>query len=124
MIIKKDETGEKYLKGVEFNLLDANKNVVYTGLTTDENGKIEINNLLPGNYFVQETRTLEGYDLYEKLIEIELNLNETSTINVINTKEQVEIEVEKPVSELTVKDQKTETVKEVKTIEKLPKTGM
>ena len=135
IIIKKDEAGEKYLQGVEFNLLDSNKNVIYTGLATDENGKIEINNLLPGNYFVQETRTLEGYDLYEKLIEIKLSLNETSTVNVINTKEQVEIEVEKPDSEITVKDQKTEIVQEVKTVveevkpeikevQKLPKTGM
>ena len=133
IIAKKDETGENELKGVEFDLLDSNKNVLFTGLTTDENGKIEINNLLPGKYFVQETKTLEGYDLYDKLIEVDLDLNEITTVNVINTKKEVQIEVKKPISEITVNQEKSEIINEVqitkeveivKPTEKLPKTGM
>lgn len=118
IIVKKDETEQKYLKDVEFDLLDINKNVIYTGLITDENGKIEINNLIPGKYFIKEIRTIQGYELYDKLIEAEVNLNETCTINVINNKENPQIEVEKPKTEKTVKQTKSEmTVK-------LPKTGM
>ena len=118
IILKKDEDNQKYLKDVEFNLLDENKNIIYTGLITDENGKIEINNLLPGTYYIQETRTLEGYNIYDKLIKVELELNETSTINVINTEEKPNIEINKTYSENTVKNTNTNTVV------KLPKTGM
>lgn len=132
IIIKKDETEEKFLQGVEFELLDSQKNTIYTSLVTDENGKIEIDNILPGRYYVKETRTQEGYNLYEKLIEVNLSLNEETTVNVVNTKEIVEIEVEKPVSEQTVKQEKSEIVNEVKEVVKqekvkevkLPKTGM
>lgn len=118
VIVKKDEQGQKYLEGVEFDLLDENKNIIHTGLTTDENGKIEINNLLPGTYYIQETRTLEGYNIYEKLIKVELELNETSTINVINTEEEPNIEINKTYTENTVKNTNTNAVV------KLPKTGM
>ena len=118
IILKKDETEQNYLKDVEFDILDSNKNTIYTGLITDENGKIEINNLLPGKYYIKETRTIEGYELYEKLIEVEIDLNETSTVNVINNKEIPQINVEKPVTEKTVKQTKSESTV------KLPKTGM
>lgn len=118
IIVKKDEKDQKYLQGVEFNLLDENKNIIHAALTTDENGKIEINNLLPGTYYIQETRTLEGYNIYDKLIKVELELNETSTINVINTEEEPNIEVNKTYTENTVKNINTNTVV------KLPKTGM
>ena len=118
IIVKQDEKDKNYLQGVEFDLLDENKNIIHTGLTTDENGKIEISNLLPGTYYIQETRTLEGYNLYEELIKIELELNETSTINVINTEEKPNIEINKRYTENTVKNTNTNTVV------KLPKTGM
>ena len=118
VIIKKDETGEKFLEGVEFSLLDSNKNEVYTGLTTNSEGKITVKNLLPGKYYVKETKTLNGFELYEKLIEVNLRLNETSTVNVINNKEVPEIKVEKPTTENTYKEVKSEVVV------KLPKTGM
>lgn len=118
IIVKKDEQGQNYLEGVEFDLLDKNKNIIHTGLTTDENGKIEINNLLPGTYYIQETRTLEGYNIYDKLIKVELELNETSTINIINTEEKPNIEINKTYTENTVKNTNTNTVV------KLPKTGM
>ena len=118
IIVKKDENNQNYLQGVEFDLLDENKNVIHTALTTDESGKIEINNLLPGRYYIKETRTLEGYNLYEELIEVNLELNETSTINVINTEEKPNIEINKTYTENTVKNTNTNTVV------KLPKTGM
>ena len=117
IIVKKDNTQSKLLEGVEFELLDSQNNVVNTGLKTNSEGRIEINNLLPGVYYVKETRTVDGYSLYDKLIKVELDLNETSTVNVINNVEEPEIEVEKPVSENTLQEIKTETTV------KLPKTG-
>ena len=118
IIIKKDETEEKLLEGVEFSLLDSNKNEIYTGLITNSEGRIIVNNLQPGKYYVKETKTINGYELYEKLIEVDLRLNETSTVNVINNKENPEINVEKLTSENSYQELKSET--EIK----LPKTGM
>lgn len=118
IIVKKDETGEKDLQGVEFELLDENKDVIYTGLTTDENGQIIIDNMLPGTYYIKETRTLEGYELYNKLIKVELDLNEEATVNVINSQEEPDIEIENKKTEISVENSNTTTNV------KLPKTGM
>lgn len=145
IIVKKDEIGLERLEGVQFELLDENQNVLYTGLTTDKNGEIEINNLLPGIYYLKETRTLEGYELYSKLIKVELQLNEKVTVNVINKEEEpkitinnieTEISVEQSKSEVEIQNienkveiqnnEKKEQVKneENKTVIRLPKTGM
>ena len=70
LIVKKDESGVERLEGVQFELLDEKQNILHTGLTTNQNGEIEINNLLPGTYYIRETRTLEGYELYNKLIKV------------------------------------------------------
>ena len=118
IIVKKDITGENTLDGVEFDLLDKDKNVIYTGLTTNEKGQIEIDNLLPGTYYIKETRAKEGYELYDKLIKVELELNESATINVINNEEEPNIEIENKKTETTVKNSKSQMQV------KLPKTGM
>lgn len=118
IIVKKDDKEEKNLKGVQFELLDNNKNVIYTELTTNQDGQIVIDNLLPGVYYIREIRTIEGYELYDKLIKVELDLNEEATINVINLKNEPNIEVDKKQTENTVKDNVS------KTQVKLPKTGM
>lgn len=118
IIVKKDSTGNNVLEGVEFELLDENKNVLYTGLTTNEKGQIEIENLLPGTYYIKETRTIEGYRLYDKLINVELDLNEEATINVINSEEEPDIEIGNKKTELSVNNSGS------KTNVKLPKTGM
>ncbi len=112
IIIKEDEETEEKLQGVEFQLLDENKNVMYTNLETDENGKIEIENIIPGKYYIKETKTIGGYELYEELIEIDINLNEEMTVTVNNRKE------EKPEIEKIV-DKKEVTSKKI-----LPVTGM
>lgn len=118
IIVKKDDKEEKNLQGVQFELLDDNKNVIYTELTTNQEGQIVIDNLLPGVYYIRETRTIEGYELYDKLIKVELDLNEEATINVINLENEPNIEVDKKQTENTVKDNVS------KTQVKLPKTGM
>ena len=109
IITKKDETGENSLKGVEIQLLDENQKPIHTGLITDENGQIEINNLLPGIYYIQETKTIEGYELNNKMIKVTVDLNEKVKVDVTNNKEEPNIEVNK-------KENKVEV--------KLPKTGM
>ena len=112
VIIKQDEETEEKLQGVQFQLLDENKNVIYTNLETDENGKIEIGNLIPGKYYIKETKTISGYEIYEELIEVDISLHEEMTVTVNNHEEEIpEIE-------------KTTDNKEVTSKRILPVTGM
>ena len=117
LVVKQDSETKEKLEGVQFQLLDENKNVLYTNLQTDKNGMITIDNLLPGKYYVKETKTISGYELYEKLIEVEIALNEEFTVTVNNNKE------DEPTIEKT-SDEKEVDYTSVSTPKILPVTGM
>ena len=123
IITKTDDKTGKKLEGVEFELLDKDQNKIYTEITTNKDGMAIIDNLLPGIYYVKETRTLEGYQLYSKLIKVELELNEETTVNVINSEEEPEIYKEEKKTELAVKEEQS-GIKVKETVQKLPKTGI
>lgn len=123
IITKTDDKTGKKLEGVEFELLDKDQNKIYTEITTNKDGIATIDNLLPGIYYIKETRTLEGYQLYSKLIKVELELNEETTVNVINSEEEPEIYKEEKKTELVVKEEQS-SIKVKETVQKLPKTGM
>lgn len=123
IITKTDDKTGKKLEGVEFELLDKNQNKIYTEITTNKDGIATIDNLLPGIYYIRETKTLEGYQLYSKLIKVELELNEEITVNVINSEKEPEIYKEEKKTELAVKEKKS-NIKVKETGPKLPKTGM
>ena len=123
IITKTDDKTGKKLEGVEFELLDKDQNKIYTEITTNKDGIVTIDNLLPGIYYIKETRTLEGYQLYSKLIKVELELNEETTVNVINSEEEPEIYKEEKKTELAVKEEQS-SIKVKETVQKLPKTGM
>lgn len=123
IITKTDDKTGKKLEGVEFELLDKNQNKIYTEITTNKDGIVTIDNLLPGIYYIRETKTLEGYQLYSKLIKVELELNEETTVNVINSEKEPEIYKEEKKTELAVKEKKS-NIKVKETGPKLPKTGM
>lgn len=110
IIIEKidSQTGEK-LANVEFQLLDENKDVVYTGLKTNKDGKIIIQNLNPQKYYIKETKTIDGYEIYEDLIEVDIKLNEELTVTINNNKKEKPV-IEKNEREISVR--------------KLPVTGM
>ncbi len=109
IIKKQDEATKNIIKGAEFTLLDNKQNVLYEKLTTDENGEIKIQNLMPGTYYIKETKAPEGYETYDKLIEIEVSLNETKTVIVDNKKVEIPEEPQEP---------------EVPEVKILPITGM
>lgn len=123
-IIKQDLDTKERLKGAEFRLLDSNKNVIKSDIITNENGEAIINNIMPGKYYLKETKVLDGYNVYSELIEIDLGFNEEGTITVNNSKvKNTEVKTsKKKLSVSNEKKQSTITKKENKI--KLPKTGM
>lgn len=110
IIIKKDQEEEIVLEGVEFELLNEKKETVYTGLKTNSEGKIVVENLVPGVYYLRETKAIDGYKANYEDIELKIELNEEIMITVNNSKE------EKP---------KVETTKiSTREVKRLPVTGM
>ena len=114
IILKQDEETKEKLKGVEFELLDENKQIVYGELKTDEEGKVQIENLIPGRYFLREVNSIDGYQKNDDLIKIDIALNEQISVTVNNRKnEKPEVKV--------IKDKISISNKKIK---KLPVTGM
>lgn len=113
-IIKQDAETKERLENVEFNILDSNKKIIYANLKTNSKGEIEISNLVSGKYYIQEVKTIDGYELNDEVFEFNVNLNEEFTITVDNLfKEEKEPK--------TTKQEKSYKVENVK---KLPVTGM
>lgn len=113
-IIKKDGNKNNPLKGGIFNLYDEENNLLYTDLTTDKDGKIVIENLIPGKYYLEEIVAPEGYSKLEDRVEIDLKLNQTYKVTVNN--------FEKPEDEDKVVPEEGEvTVGEEEKL--LPRTG-
>ena len=111
IIEKQDKETKHKLQGVEFQLLDENKNVLYTNLQTGSDGRIKIENIIPGTYYIKEARTVSGYEIYEDLIEVNVNLNEITV--VVNNQKEEKPEIEKTVDKKEISYQKI-----------LPVTGM
>lgn len=86
LIIKKKDANGNSLSQVKFNLLNFNKKIEYENLETNEDGIIEINNLVPGVYYIQETKAVDGYELNSELIEVNVGLDEEKEIIIENKK--------------------------------------
>lgn len=92
VVLKQDGINKDPLSNGEFSLLDSNKTIVYSGLVTDERGEVIIKNLTPGKYYLKEDKAPNDYVLYDKLIPVELDLNEVVSVIVNNfKKDAVEI---------------------------------
>lgn len=76
------ETKEK-LEGVEFKLLNDQKEEIGTFIT-DGDGKIFIEKLKPGKYYLKESKNLDEYYELKNEIEIEIKWNEQIELNVAN----------------------------------------
>lgn len=114
-IYKKDNESQEVLSGAKFDLYDESKNIMYTNLISNDEGQILINNLLPGTYYLKETKAPIDYQLYEDYIKLDINFNEEISVIINNSKgEKPTVEVTK--NKIQVKQQIVQT--------KLPKTGM
>jgi LPXTG-motif cell wall-anchored protein len=64
ILLKLDGFTKEGLAGAEFNLYSTQTGTLLRhGLTTDSNGKLQIPNLVPGGYYLVETKTPAGYIL-------------------------------------------------------------
>lgn len=118
IIVKKEYGTEKKLEGVRFNLLNSKKEIVKENLVTNENGEIILEKMIPGLYYLNETQTLENYNLYTDLIEIDLDLNEEFKVTVDNTIKEVK-EINKTFESVEVIPTYTETVYNEKNVQEV-----
>ncbi|WLF30814.1 SpaA isopeptide-forming pilin-related protein [Bacillus altitudinis] len=84
-VMKEGEDGKK-LQGVRFEITDQNDKVVRKDLTTDEDGKLLVDNLKPGKYQLVETESIDGYQKKNKSypFTIEIAQKKPAEIKVIN----------------------------------------
>lgn len=120
------EDNTKVLAGVEYELYDDALNKI-DDYVTGEDGKITVDNLVPGTYFFIETKSLEGYvqDYNRLYFNIESNQQVAVEITAQNKKIKGSIEItkvnedEKPLkdAEFVVKNEAGEVVSKAKTDE-------
>lgn len=116
----------KVLAGVQYELFDEALNKI-SDYVTGEDGKISVDNLVPGKYFLIETKAQEGYvqDSNRLYFNIESNQQATLEITAKNTKIKGSIEItkvdenEKPLkdAEFVIKNEAGEVVSKAKTDE-------
>ena len=87
-IKKIDGENNKPLEGVIFQILDENKKIVRSNIITDKEGNAIVDELVPGNYYLQEIATKEGYTPLKGLRNFTLEYNQDLKISVYNYKEK------------------------------------
>ena len=95
-IIKVDKDNHRIkLEGVKFNVIDANGKKLET-ITTDSNGEAITSKYAVRDYkciFIQEVETKQDYILNDEKIEITLEANEVSTVQIENEVKKGKIKV-------------------------------
>ncbi|WMM34122.1 SpaA isopeptide-forming pilin-related protein [Shouchella clausii] len=94
--VNQHDTAET-LAGAEFTLLDGEGNVLEEGLTTDEEGKLRVEQLAPGTYQFIETKAPQGFELSSEPLPfvIERSQQETLKVTAFNKLIRGEIELSK-----------------------------
>lgn len=123
-IIKQDLDTKERLKGAEFKLLDENKNIIKSDIVTNENGEAILNEIMPGKYYLKETKVLDGYNIYSELIQIDLEFNEEGIV-IVNNSKLKNTEVTTSKRKINISNEKSQaTIRQKENLIKLPKTGM
>ncbi|WP_125716042.1 SpaA isopeptide-forming pilin-related protein [Bacillus sp. 2A33] len=90
-VIKKDSESGKVLAGAEFKLKNEAGQVVGEAKTTNKDGVVKFENLVPGKYTLEETKAPEGYKALEVTVEVKVVANEVVKQEVMNEKVKEEI---------------------------------
>ncbi|WP_062106331.1 Cna B-type domain-containing protein [Bacillus niameyensis] len=96
-LTKYNENGE-VLEGAVFELQDHAGNILQTGLTTDQAGKLIVSNLKPGDYQFVEVKAPSGYELDQTpiLFTIEKGQAEVTKVKAVNHKTPESPKPERP----------------------------
>lgn len=88
VLTKTDTETTEPLSGVTFDLYDNSDAKIASDLTTDQNGQIKVDQLVPGSYYFIETSTAFGYDFDATMhYHFEISLSElNAVISITNTK--------------------------------------
>ncbi|MGE1106583.1 MSCRAMM family protein [Bacillus wiedmannii] len=106
-VIKKDAESGKVLEGAEFKLKNETGQVVGEAKTTNKDGVVKFENLVPGKYTLEETKAPEGYKALEVTVEVNVVANKVAKQEVLNEKE-TEKGPEKPGEETEKPGEETE----------------
>ncbi|WP_255294733.1 MSCRAMM family protein, partial [Bacillus thuringiensis] len=90
-VIKKDAENGKVLAGAEFKLKNEAGQVVGEAKTTNKDGVVKFESLVPGKYTLEETKAPEGYKALEVTVEVNVVANEVVKQEVMNEKVKEEI---------------------------------
>ncbi|MDM5374094.1 SpaA isopeptide-forming pilin-related protein [Bacillus bombysepticus] len=90
-VIKKDSESGKVLAGAEFKLKNEAGQVVGEAKTTNKDGVVKFENLVPGKYTLEETKAPEGYKALEVTVEVNVVANAVVKQEVMNEKVKEEI---------------------------------
>ncbi|HFU7054724.1 TPA: collagen binding domain-containing protein [Bacillus cereus] len=90
-VVKKDAESKNVLKGAEFRLKNENGQIVGGAKTTNKDGVVTFENLVPGKYTLEETKAPEGYKAIEVTVEVNVVANKVAKREVLNEKMKEEI---------------------------------
>ncbi len=79
---KVDDIDDTKLEGAVFNIVDMNGTVIHKDLVTNNKGKIEIDDLRPGDYQFIETKAPKHYDLNKEPIPFTIEKGQAEPISV------------------------------------------
>ncbi|MCQ6542547.1 SpaA isopeptide-forming pilin-related protein, partial [Bacillus wiedmannii] len=86
-VVKKDAESRTVLEGAEFRLKNENGQIVGVPKTTNKDGVVTFENLVPGKYTLEETKAPEGYKAIDVTVEVNVVANKVAKQEVLNEKE-------------------------------------
>ncbi|WP_226545560.1 MSCRAMM family protein [Bacillus thuringiensis] len=90
-VVKKDAESQNVLEGAGFRLKNENGQIVGEAKTTNKDGVVTFENLVPGKYTLEETKAPEGYKAIEVTVEVNVVANKVAKREVLNEKMKEEI---------------------------------
>ncbi|WJE77606.1 SpaA isopeptide-forming pilin-related protein [Bacillus mycoides] len=103
-VIKKDAESGKVLEGAEFRLKNETGQVVGAAKTTNKDGVVTFENLVPGKYTLEETKAPEGYKAVELKVEVNVVANEVVKQEVLNEKVKEKITGQVEITKIDAND--------------------
>ncbi|ABY42036.1 SpaA isopeptide-forming pilin-related protein [Bacillus mycoides] len=103
-VIKKDAESGKVLEGAEFRLKNENGQVVGAAKTTNKDGVVTFENLVPGKYTLEETKAPEGYKAVEVTVKVSVVANEVAKQEVLNEKVKEKITGQVEITKIDAND--------------------